>query len=64
MNEALKTDQLYTISGASVIVGVSTSTLKRWEMQHQIKPRRVANGQRIYSESDLRGLLTLKKRGA
>ena len=63
MNEATSSEQrLYTISEAAALVGISTSTLKRWELQHQIAPRRVANGQRIYTETDLTRLRSLKER--
>ena len=56
------TTRLYTIGEAADAVGVSTSTLKRWELQHQIAPRRVANGQRIYTEADVTRLRSLKER--
>ncbi len=51
-NEPQTNDRLYTISEAAEVVGVSRSTLLRWELQHQIAPKRVANGQRIYTETD------------
>jgi putative resolvase len=62
MNEQQSTERLYTIREAADAVGVSTSTLKRWELQHQITPQRVANGQRIYTERDLQRLRSLKER--
>jgi DNA-binding transcriptional MerR regulator len=61
-DEPTTTTRLFTISEAAQAVGVSTSTLKRWELQHQIAPRRVANGQRIYSEADVTRLRSLKER--
>lgn len=52
----------YTIGQASQLVGVNPSTLKRWELIHQITPQRVANGQRIYTDADIRRLVSLKER--
>jgi DNA-binding transcriptional MerR regulator len=63
MDEAQTTERFYTIGEAARAVGVSPSTLRRWEMQHQITPRRVANGQRIYTEQDLERLRSLRQRG-
>jgi DNA-binding transcriptional MerR regulator len=62
MDEAQTTERFYTIGEAARAVGVSPSTLRRWEMQHQITPRRVANGQRIYTEADVTRLRSLKER--
>lgn len=62
MSELQTTDKLFTIGEAADAVGVSASTLKRWEIQHQITPQRVANGQRIYTQRDLQRLRSLKER--
>ena len=62
MNEAQSAERLYTIGQAADAVGVSESTLKRWELQHQVAPQRVANGQRIYTDRDLQRLRSLKER--
>lgn len=62
MDEAQTTERFYTIGEAAEAVGVSPSTLRRWEMQQQISPRRVANGQRIYTEADVTRLRSLKDR--
>lgn len=62
MNEQQTTGRLYTIGEAANEVEVSTSTLKQWELRHQISPRRVSNGQRIYTEHDIQRLRSLKER--
>jgi DNA-binding transcriptional MerR regulator len=62
MNDTQFAERLYSIGEAADVVEVSESTLKRWEAQGQITPRRVANGQRIYSEQDIARLRSLKGR--
>ena len=62
MTEQQNGERLYTVGEAANAVGMSTSTLKRWEQQRQITPRRVVNGQRIYTETDLTRLRSLKER--
>jgi len=61
MNEQA-TKAAYAIGEAARLVPCSPSTLKRWELQGQITPLRVGNGQRIYTASDIERLRSLKAR--
>ena len=54
-------DKLYTISEASKYLGVSTSTLRRWERDGKIIPERTQGKQRRYPISLLAPNLTKKE---
>jgi DNA-binding transcriptional MerR regulator/quercetin dioxygenase-like cupin family protein len=43
----------YRVSDVARMIGVSASTLRLWEMQGLLQPRRTASGQRRYGEDDL-----------
>jgi excisionase family DNA binding protein len=62
MNGECETKAAFSIGEAARAVGVSESTLKRWELQGQIKPMRVGNGCRIYTAQDIERLRSLKAR--
>lgn len=53
--------KLVSITEAAELVGVSTTTLRRWEDIGRIKPQRLAHGQRIYTEDDIQTLRRLKE---
>ena len=54
-----KTPPLYSISEAAILLGVSTSTLRRWEEEGRLVPVRTAGGNhRRYSEEGVKRLLT------
>ncbi|MBP7000450.1 cupin domain-containing protein [Amaricoccus sp.] len=44
---------VYRVSDVARMIGVSASTLRLWEMQGLLAPRRTASGQRRYAEDDL-----------
>ena len=62
MNGEQESKSAFSIGEAAAAVGVSESTLKRWEVQGQVKPMRVGNGYRIYSAQDVERLRSLKAR--
>ena len=45
------------ISAAAEAIGVSTSTLRRWERSGKLKPARTEGGQRRYNLAELRSRL-------
>jgi predicted site-specific integrase-resolvase len=45
-----------SISEAAKIKGVSTSTLRRWELEGKLIPERTANGHRRYDLAQLLGI--------
>ncbi len=47
-------DKLYRIGQAAKLLGVSTSTLRRWERENKLVPQRTEGGQRLYSLSRLK----------
>jgi len=62
VNEDSGSKAAYSIGEAARLVPCSQSTLKRWELQGQIKPMRVGNGCRIYTAQDIERLRSLKAR--
>ncbi|WP_188455920.1 MerR family transcriptional regulator [Virgibacillus oceani] len=51
----------YTIKEAAEEIGVTNSTLRHWEKERLIVPKRdQGNGYRMYSQSDLRKLLIIR----
>jgi methanogenic corrinoid protein MtbC1 len=55
--------RLYSIREAARLLGLEPSTLRAWERRHGLpRPRRAANGYRLYSEADLELLRRLKTR--
>lgn len=53
---------LVDITEAAKILGVSTSTLRRWERSGFIKPQRTEGGHRRYSTDDLQRMLITKSK--
>lgn len=49
-------DTTYKISEAARLVGVSASTLRLWESQGLVAPKRTKSGQRTYSSGDVASL--------
>jgi len=47
-------DKLYRIGQAAKLLGVSTSTLRRWEHEKKLMPERTEGGQRLYQLSRLK----------
>jgi DNA-binding transcriptional MerR regulator len=50
------TSRALSIGAAAAQLGVTTATLRHWEAQGVVEPRRLANGRRTYSAVDLRKL--------
>jgi len=46
-------DKLLTVGEAAIALGVSTSTLRRWDKQKKLIPKRTKGGQRRYSLSQI-----------
>ncbi|MBP7242116.1 MerR family transcriptional regulator, partial [Amaricoccus sp.] len=53
MGEGVSGNGAYRVSDVARMIGVSASTLRLWEMQGLLRPRRSASGQRRYAEEDL-----------
>lgn len=53
-------NRLVTIGEASNILGVSISTLRRWDKEGRLKPEKTAHGHRRYNISKLRPDLPIK----
>ncbi len=52
----------YSIKQISQITGLSTFVIRKWEERYNcIKPKRLENGYRVYSDDDIRLLLAMKK---
>ena len=56
-----KTEKLYTPSEAARILGISISTLRRWEREGKIRTVRTAGGHRRIPESEIRRILGQRK---
>jgi len=52
---------LYSISKMAKRVGVSISTLRRWDDSGQLVAKRHASGHRFYDESDVRSVLHIQR---
>jgi putative resolvase len=50
----------FTVSEAAELLGVSAKTLRRWDEEGKLKPRRTEGNQRRYDLEDLRPLLEQK----
>jgi len=48
----------YTSTEAARLLGVSSTTLRRWEEEGRITPLRTIGGDRRYSQKDVQGILT------
>ena len=46
-------EKRYTISEAAAQIGVSISTLRRWDREDILKPSRTLGGDRRYTEDDI-----------
>jgi len=53
-------DNLYTIGKMAKRVGVSVSTLRRWDESGQLVAKRHKSGHRFYDESDVRNVLHIQ----
>jgi len=54
MNEVAEPDARLTIAQAANALGVSISTLRNWDRQGKLKPRRhPINGYRIYDRDEI-----------
>ena len=51
---------VYRVKEFAKLVGKSPSTLRRWESEGKIKPRRSAGNQRYYTEKDLQVALNIE----
>jgi MerR family transcriptional regulator, light-induced transcriptional regulator len=60
--DCMNTDYLsYSIQHVSEITGLSKQVIRKWEERYQIvRPERLENGYRIYSESDVNTILKIK----
>ena len=47
---------LYTVAQATELLGVNPPTLRRWEREGLVRPRRTGGGQRRYSRRELEQL--------
>src|SRR3972149_2720744 len=57
MNNALPESSLYSITEASRILGVSPTTLRRWEDEGRLTPARTPGGDRRFSPDDIQNIL-------
>jgi len=57
MNNALPESSLYSITEASRILGVSPTTLRRWEDEGRLTPARTPGGDRRFSPEDIQNIL-------
>src|SRR3989304_5011176 len=57
MNNALPESSLYSITEASRILGVSPTTLRRWEDEGRLTPARTPGGDRRFSPEDIKNIL-------
>src|SRR3989304_5869323 len=57
MNNALPESSLYSITEASRILGVSPTTLRRWEDEGRLTPARTPGGDRRLSPEDIQNIL-------
>lgn len=55
--EAIRSAQFVAPGIAAALLGVSRSTLIRWEAEGKIRPRRLNGGHRRYLLADLRRVL-------
>ncbi|NIT04463.1 MerR family DNA-binding transcriptional regulator [Candidatus Saccharibacteria bacterium] len=51
-------ENLYTSTEAARLLGVSPTTLRRWEREGRIEPQRTAGGDRRFSQKDIQQILT------
>ena len=56
--QGYETDQRIPVGEASRILGVSITTLRRWEREGRITPGRTPGGQRRYSVADIEALIS------
>ena len=54
-------EKLYRLGEAAKILGVSVSTLRRWDMEGRIRLVRTPGGQRRVPESEIKRLLHLRE---
>lgn len=54
--QGYETDQRIPVGEAARILGVSITTLRRWEREGRITPGRTPGGQRRYSIADVEAL--------
>ncbi|KHF40638.1 transcriptional regulator [Halalkalibacter okhensis] len=61
LNQLTRKKQFYSIGEAAEATGVPNSTLRHWEKEGLIEPKRDAeNGYRLYTKNDLRKLLVIQ----
>ncbi|WP_214630890.1 MerR family transcriptional regulator [Paenibacillus agaridevorans] len=57
----MKQDRQYFIKQVAKVTGLTAQLIRKWEERYQlIEPKRLPNGYRLYSESDVNTLLSIK----
>ncbi|MBW4596881.1 MAG: MerR family transcriptional regulator [Brasilonema angustatum HA4187-MV1] len=52
---------MWKVGEFAKLIGVSTSTLRRWESENRVIPERTLGNQRIYTEKHLAQVKNLKQ---
>ena len=51
---------MYRVKEFAALIGKSPSTLRRWDREGRLKPRRSAGNQRYYTDADLQKALNIE----
>jgi DNA-binding transcriptional MerR regulator/methylmalonyl-CoA mutase cobalamin-binding subunit len=62
MDNGEREERVYSVKMASQVTGISTDTLRAWERRYGVvRPKRAANGRRLYDAADIARLRLLRQ---
>jgi DNA-binding transcriptional MerR regulator len=53
-------DQLYTLSDAAALSGVAPATIRQYELDQLIRPRRDSRNTRLFSQADIEAIKNIR----